>query len=54
MLSVSVFFVRDPILFSSFIHTQKRNPQTNLKDADAVSVHSLRTSMGKSCASRCG
>jgi catalase len=29
-----IFFIRDPILFPSFIHTQKRNPQTNLKDAD--------------------
>ena len=29
-----IFFVRDPILFPSFIHTQKRNPRTHLKDAD--------------------
>ena len=29
-----IFFVRDPILFPSFIHTQKRNPQTHLKDMD--------------------
>ncbi|KAF7492457.1 Catalase [Sarcoptes scabiei] len=29
-----IFFLRDPILFPSFIHTQKRNPQTNLKDAN--------------------
>lgn len=29
-----IFFIRDPILFPSFIHTQKRNPQTNLKDPD--------------------
>jgi len=28
-----VFFIRDPSLFPVFIHTQKRNPQTNLKDA---------------------
>lgn len=27
-----VFFIRDPIKFPDFIHTQKRNPQTNLKD----------------------
>lgn len=27
-----IFFIRDPILFPSFIHTQKRNPQTHLKD----------------------
>ena len=26
-----IFFVRDPLLFPSFIHTQKRNPQTHLK-----------------------
>ncbi|KAK7204707.1 catalase isozyme P [Myxozyma melibiosi] len=30
-----VFFLRDPTKFPLFIHTQKRNPQTNLKDADA-------------------
>nr|WBY51145.1 catalase [Holotrichia parallela] len=29
-----IFFIRDPILFTSFIHTQKRNPATHLKDAD--------------------
>ncbi len=29
-----VFFIRDPLKFPDFIHTQKRNPQTNLKDAD--------------------
>jgi catalase len=29
-----IFFLRDPILFPSFIHTQKRNPATHLKDAD--------------------
>lgn len=28
-----VFFIRDPSKFPVFIHTQKRNPQTNLKDA---------------------
>jgi catalase len=31
-----VFFIRDPIKFPDFIHTQKRHPQTNLKDADMV------------------
>lgn len=30
-----VFFIRDPIKFPDFIHTQKRNPQNNLKDSDA-------------------
>lgn len=29
-----VFFIRDPIKFPDFIHTQKRNPGTNLKDAN--------------------
>jgi catalase len=29
-----IFFIRDPILFPSFIHTQKRNPQTHLPDAN--------------------
>nr|AZL94526.1 catalase [Nephromyces sp. MMRI]AZL94527.1 catalase [Nephromyces sp. MMRI]AZL94528.1 catalase [Nephromyces sp. MMRI] len=30
-----VFFIRDPLKFPDFIHTQKRNPQTNLPDVDA-------------------
>ena len=30
-----VFFIRDPLKFADFIHTQKRNPRTNLKDPDA-------------------
>jgi len=29
-----VFFIRDPLKFSDFIHTQKRNPSTNCKDPD--------------------
>lgn len=29
-----IFFIRDPLLFPNFIHTQKRNPQTHLKDPD--------------------
>jgi catalase len=29
-----VFFIRDPIKFPDFIHTQKRHPGTNLKDAN--------------------
>jgi len=29
-----IFFLRDPILFPSFIHTQKRNPATHCADAD--------------------
>lgn len=28
-----IFFIRDAIKFPDFIHTQKRNPQTNLPDA---------------------
>lgn len=31
-----IFFIRDPSKFPDFIHTQKRHPQTNLKDADMV------------------
>lgn len=31
-----IFFIRDPILFPSFIHTQKRNPATHAKDPDAM------------------
>eukprot|EP00761_Pharyngomonas_kirbyi_P011336 gb/GECH01011361.1/.p1 GENE.gb/GECH01011361.1/~~gb/GECH01011361.1/.p1 ORF type:complete len:481 (+),score=108.65 gb/GECH01011361.1/:1-1443(+) len=29
-----IFFIRDTMKFPDFIHTQKRNPQTNLKDAN--------------------
>jgi catalase len=29
-----VFFIRDPYKFKNFIHTQKRHPQTNLRDQD--------------------
>ena len=29
-----VFFIRDPLKFPDFIHTQKRNPGSNLKDAN--------------------
>ncbi|CAB3404199.1 unnamed protein product [Caenorhabditis bovis] len=31
-----IFFIRDPIHFPNFIHTQKRNPQTHLKDVNAM------------------
>ncbi|ODQ65976.1 catalase-domain-containing protein [Nadsonia fulvescens var. elongata DSM 6958] len=31
-----VFFIRDPVKFPIFIHTQKRCPQTNLKDANMM------------------
>ena len=30
-----IFFIRDPILYPSLIHAQKRNPVTNLFDYDA-------------------
>ncbi|MCP3665669.1 MAG: catalase [Gammaproteobacteria bacterium] len=30
------FFFSDPILFPSFIHTHKRNPETHLKDPTAI------------------
>lgn len=29
-----VFFIRDPLKFADFIHTQKRHPATNCKDPD--------------------
>ena len=29
-----VFFIRDPSKFPHFIHTQKRDPETHLKDPD--------------------
>lgn len=31
-----VFFVRDPLKFPDFIHTQKRDPKTNLRNANAA------------------
>lgn len=31
-----VFFVRDPYKFSDFIHTQKRDPKTNMRSATAM------------------
>lgn len=31
-----IFFIRDPIKFPDFIHTQKRNPETNIPDANMV------------------
>lgn len=31
-----IFFIRDPMQFPSLIHSQKRNPQTHLKDPNAV------------------
>lgn len=31
-----VFFIRDPVKFPDFIHTQKRHPRTNLRSATAA------------------
>lgn len=31
-----VFFIRDPYKFPDFIHTQKRHPKTNLRNAEAM------------------
>ncbi|XNU00882.1 catalase [Bordetella pertussis] len=31
-----VFFIRDPLKFPDFIHTQKRDPKTNLRNATAA------------------
>jgi catalase len=35
-----VFFLRDPVKFPHFIHTQKRDPETHLKDPDMFWVQS--------------
>ncbi|MBF0565082.1 MAG: catalase [Nitrospirae bacterium] len=34
MNNTPVFFIRDPLKFPDFIHTQKRHPATNTKDPD--------------------
>ncbi len=31
-----MFFIKDPIKFPDFVHTQKRDPQTNLKSAEMM------------------
>jgi catalase len=31
-----VFFLRDPALFPDFVHTQKRDPRTNMRDGNAA------------------
>ncbi|KAH9815187.1 catalase-like domain-containing protein [Melampsora americana] len=36
MNNTPVFFLRDPAKFPNFIHTQKRNPRTHLKDPNMV------------------
>ncbi|XP_065221351.1 catalase-like [Planococcus citri] len=40
--STPVFFIRDPLLFPSFIHSQKRNPVTHLRDDSGFDFDSLR------------
>ncbi|HYL04845.1 MAG TPA: catalase [Thermoanaerobaculia bacterium] len=35
MNNTPVFFIRDPLKFPDFIHTQKRHPETNCKDPNA-------------------
>lgn len=30
-----IFFIRDPMQFPSMVHSQKRNPQTNVRDPDS-------------------
>ena len=37
-----IFFLRDPILFPSFIHTQKRNPVTHLKVLEIGLINRLK------------
>jgi catalase len=31
-----IFFVRDPSKFPDFIHSQKRNPRTNMREGDMI------------------
>lgn len=38
-----VFFIRDPLKFPDFIHTQKRDPRTNMRSADAAWDFWVRT-----------
>lgn len=42
-----VFFIRDPTKFPHFIHTQKRDPETHLKDPDMFWV--CRPASSSSC-----
>ncbi|KAH9380561.1 hypothetical protein HPB48_017329 [Haemaphysalis longicornis] len=42
-LNLPVFFMRDPFLFPSFIHSQNRNPVTHLKKARMPSCTSSPT-----------
>ncbi len=37
-----VFFIRDPAKFAPFVHAQKRDPQTHLRDPDMSWVGSVR------------
>jgi catalase len=34
-----IFFIRDPLLFPVFIHTQKRNPATHLKVTASTALY---------------
>ena len=42
-----IFFIKDPLLFPSFIHTQKRNPTTHLK------VRTEKNLLRSDCTTRC-
>ena len=33
-----VFFIRDPSKFPDFIHTQKKDPRTNLKNIEILKL----------------
>lgn len=35
-INTPIFAIRDPVLFSSFIHSQRKNPATNLYDSNTV------------------
>jgi hypothetical protein len=49
-----VFFIRDPPKFPDFIHTQKRNPQTNLPDPDMFWDFLSLTPAGRAGTAPCG
>lgn len=45
-LNAPVFFIRDPAKYPDLVHATKRNPQTNLKDANIYWVMGLLLKSG--------
>jgi catalase len=48
-----VFFIRDPSKFPDFIHTQKRDPQTNLKSPTMMWNYCAQVSVRDQSPRRC-